>query len=252
MHSVFIVDDDALILEEIIDTVPWLDNAFEVVGSATDPVKALEEIKEFKPDVVFCDLKMPVLSGNELIKKAREEGVESEFVMLSAYDDYDNVRTFFKNNGFDYILKPIDNDEIQIVLNKLDAKLSRKKPLEETGDEGKNADESLTKNPVFNNIMLYISVHFADKITLESLAEEFGYSRNYICKLFQKNLNKSLNLYVTELRMKQAVELLKDDDVLIKEVAYKIGYNDYYHFFKVFKEHYGISPKEMREGTLEN
>ena len=47
--------------------------------------------------------------------------------------------------------------------------------------------------------------------------------------------------------MKHAYELLKKPDILIKEVALKTGFSDYYHFFKVFKERFGISPKEMRD-----
>ena len=47
--------------------------------------------------------------------------------------------------------------------------------------------------------------------------------------------------------MELAKELLLDKSILVKDVAYRTGYADYYHFFKVFKNHYGISPKELRE-----
>ncbi len=252
MYKVFLVDDDALILEEMLEVVPWLDNAFEVVGSRTDPFLAVKEIEELRPDVVFCDLKMPGMDGNELISKIRAMGIDCEFVMLSAYNDFEDVRKFFRSSGFDYILKPVRDVEIQLILERLNAKLSKLRPQKGySAGEGEkddiDSDETETYLTIFDKIKKYTDEHYAEKITLDSLAEEFGYSRNYICRLFQKNMGKSLNSYLTGLRMLHAKELLKDTDILIKEVAYRTGYTDYYHFFKVFKGQYGISPKEMRD-----
>ncbi|MCR5727965.1 MAG: response regulator [Lachnospiraceae bacterium] len=242
MYSVYLVDDDSWILEELIEIVPWLDYAFEVIGSSTDPLRAVEEIEKLAPDVVFCDLKMPNMDGNELIKTLKEKGVTSEFVMLSAYDSFENVRAFFQQTGFDYLLKPVNNADIQIVLEGLDARLSKRAPLKD-----ENEKDSLTENPGFNKIISYINDHYDEKITLNTLAKQFGFSKGYICGLFQKYFNKSLNLYLTEKRMELAKELLLDKSILVKDVAYRTGYADYYHFFKVFKNHYGISPKELRE-----
>jgi len=243
MYKVYLVDDDGLILEEMATTVAWLDNGFEVAGSNTNPLKAIDEIRTLSPDVIFCDLKMPVMDGNEFIRQLREDGVNAEFVMVSAYNDFENVRTFFKQTGFDYILKPIDQEELQPVLERLSEKLSRIKP--QSFDE--DSYDPITENPVFNNLVQYVNGHFGEKITLDSLSKEFNYSRNYICRLFQKNTNKSLNLYLTEVRMEHAADLLKDKTILVKDVAALCGYPNYYHFFKVFKEHYGYSPKEYRE-----
>ena len=202
MYSVYLVDDDSWILEELVEMVPWLDYAFEVVGSSTDPLRAVEEIEKLSPDVVFCDLKMPNMDGNELIRTLKEKGVTSEFVMLSAYDSFENVRAFFQQTGFDYLLKPVNNADIQIVLEGLDARLSRRAPLKD-----ENEKDSLTENPGFNKIISYINDHFDEKITLNTLAKQFGFSKGYICGLFQKYFNKSLNLYLTEKRMELAKEL---------------------------------------------
>lgn len=243
MYRVYLVDDEKLILEELVEMVPWLDNGFEVAGSNNNPLKAIEEIKKLRPDTIFTDLKMPVMDGIELVRKLKSEGIEAEFIMLSAYNDFESVRSFFQESGFDYILKPVNNEEIEIVLERLTAKLSKIKPQYAPEDSG----DALTDNPNFNRLILYINEHFAEKITLESLSRDFGFSKNYICRLFQKNVNKSLNLYLTDIRLENAQKLLKDKTVLIKEVASRSGYPDYYHFSRVFKEKYGLSPKEMRE-----
>lgn len=243
MYGVYLVDDDTLILEELINMVPWLDNGFQVIGNQTNPETALEEIRFLKPDVVFCDLKMPIMDGNELIRRLKENGVDAEFVMISAYDSFENVKAFFRQSGFDYILKPVNEDDIQMVLEGLNSRLSAKKPAK--------SDEPLTENPGFNNLVRFVNENFSEKITLDMLSKRFGFSKNYICGLFSKHFNTSLTCYLTELRMKHAKELLADKDILIKEVAVSCGYPEYYHFFRVFKLYYGISPKEMQSGIPE-
>lgn len=236
MYRVYLVDDDALILDELVNMVPWLENGFEVVGRQTDPLRALGEIKDLWPDVVFCDLKMPGMNGNELIARVKEAGIGAECVMLSAYDGFENVRAFFRQSGFDYILKPVNTEDMEMLLERLNVRLSSAR-----------RPEKPSANAAFNELIAYVDAHFAEKITLDGLTERFGLSKNYICGLFQRYCNRSLNLYITDKRMARAKELLEDRTLLLKEVAAQSGYTDYYHFFKVFKNYYGISPKEMQE-----
>ncbi|MCR5619992.1 MAG: response regulator [Lachnospiraceae bacterium] len=237
MYRAYLVDDDRFILEELTEIIPWMENGFEVIGSNTDPERAMGEILELGADAVFCDMRMPKMDGNEMIARLRESGCGAEFVVISAYDDFENVRAFFQQDGFDYILKPVDIDDVRIVLEKLNSRLSENR-LAESG--------SVTDNPGFNSLVKYVDDSFTEKITLSTLAEKFGFSRNYICALFQKYYNQSLSIYLTEKRMKYAGELINDKTLLIKQVGIMCGYTDYYHFFKVFKNYYGVSPKEMR------
>lgn len=240
MYSAYIVDDDELIVDGIITSVPWMDNGFEVIGSCTDPLRAMEEIKELSPDVVFCDLKMPVLDGNALIAELIAQKQESEFVMISAYDSYENVRSFFLQNGFDYILKPVKSEDMQLVLEKLVKKLMKTKKTPEFTDEESAA------NPAFKKLIQYVNENYSKKLTLDSLSVSFNLGKNYICNLFAKHYSTTLTCYVTDLRMNAAKEMLINKQFLLKDIAWQCGYENYFHFFKVFKQYYGISPKEMR------
>lgn len=215
-----------------------MDNGFEVVGSNTDPRIACVEIKSLKPDVVFCDLKMIGIDGNELIKSLKNDGVNCEFVMISAYDSFENVRTFFQQSGFDYVLKPVKQDDIQMVLERLVMRLNEKNPH---GSEEKEESE----NSYFNGMIAYIDGNFSSKITLDLLSKKFGFSKNYICNLFSKYYNVSLTCYLTEKRMLHAKKLLNDRNRLLKDIAVECGYSEYVQFYKVFKEYYRMSPKEM-------
>lgn len=239
MYTTYLVDDDELILEDLITSVPWIDNGFEVIGSCTDSSEAIDEIMRLSPDLVFCDLKMPGMDGNELIATLKKKGAKCEFVMISAYDSFDNVRTFFKQSGFDYILKPVQIDEIQLVLERLVNRFAKGRGNGRDGEE-----PAYSKR--FADLVEYVDANYTEKITLDMLANEFNFSKNYICNLFSKHFNTSLTCYLTEKRMNLAKELLRNKEMQMKEIAARCGYVEYVHFFKVFKEHYGISPKEMQ------
>ena len=66
----------------MINIIPWSENGYKVTGSSSDPIKACAEIIKDKPDVVFCDLKMPGLSGIELIKKLNWMRLRSYSIIL--------------------------------------------------------------------------------------------------------------------------------------------------------------------------
>ncbi len=238
MYQVYLVDDDSIILEELTDRVPWLENGFEVIGNSVNPEAAIEEVRRLCPDVVFCDLRMPEMNGNEMIQRIRENGPPCEFVMISAYDDYEDVRGFFKQSGFDYLLKPINDEEIRLLLEKLYVKISARHPEEDR--------EAVTENPAFNSLLQFVDEHFTQKLTLEQIAETFGFSRNYVCQLFKKHFDTTFSIYITKKRMICAKELLKDKTLSVKEVAYRLGYADYHHFYRTFRNYYGYSPRENR------
>lgn len=177
MYSVFIVDDDAVILDEIINSVPWMDNGFEVIGYSTSATDSIQTIISLMPDVVFTDLRMPEMDGIDMIKELSSLSVSCEFVMLSAYGTFGNSRRFFKEKGFDFLLKPIDQKEVQFLLESLAEKLSSKKPAEPILD-------TTNTNTSFLMLVEYLNEHFQEKHTLESLSNQFNLGPNYICNLF--------------------------------------------------------------------
>lgn len=239
MYKVFLVDDEELIVKQIADMVPWMDNGFEVIGIETNPVKAVERVLNLKPNVVFTDLRMPNLDGHTFMRTVRESGLDTEFVMLSAYGTFEDARTFFQQEGFDYLLKPLQLPEVQLVLEKLAGKLSNKYPMKADVDED-------ISNPAFNELVEYVKTNFKDKFTLDQLAKNFGLSAGYICNLFAKHYNTTLTRFVTQARMEYAVKLIESRDYPLKGIASECGYKDYFYFNKVFKGYYGVAPSQYK------
>jgi YesN/AraC family two-component response regulator len=241
MYRVYIVDDEPLMVSRIIETVSWEENGFEVAGSGTNPASAIEEILRINPDLVFCDLKMPELGGVSLVRRLREAGANCEFVMISAFAEFEATRDFFRLDGFDYLLKPLDPLEADMVLEKVSRKLGSKRNAAPT----LNFTPSPSKS--FDDLVGYVTENYNKKHTLSSLSRRFGLSESYICNLFSKHYNSTLRIFITDARMKQAERRISGSDQSLKEIAVDCGYNDYFYFCRVFKAYFGIPPTEYRE-----
>lgn len=120
MLKVMLVDDEPWVLEGLRTMVNWEKFGFEVCGEALNGPDALRLIVEHKPDVVLTDIHIPVLSGLELITRLNESMAKPpRFVILSGYDDFQYARTALRQRVEQYLLKPIDDEEIEALLSRL-------------------------------------------------------------------------------------------------------------------------------------
>lgn len=126
MYTVVIVEDEPWTLQGILRTFDWQAAGFTVEGSFVDPLEALRRIVEIQPDAVFTDIRMPNMTGLELIKQARQAGVKAEFVILSGYGEFAFAQEAMRSNVFDYCLKPIELKVANELLLRLRAQLEAK------------------------------------------------------------------------------------------------------------------------------
>ncbi|MFB9754172.1 response regulator [Paenibacillus hodogayensis] len=114
-----LVDDEINIMRNLQTVIPWEALGIEVVGLALNGVKALELIEEHDPDLILSDIRMPVMDGIELLKRLQERQYEGEVIMLTGFQEFDYARSAVKYGAKDYILKPIDYEELESVVGRL-------------------------------------------------------------------------------------------------------------------------------------
>lgn len=105
MYKVMIVDDEMLARIGMKSLIAWNNNGFELVGEYENGKLALEAARTIKPDIIITDIKMPQLSGIELIRNLKQEGFNIKYIILSSYDDFIYVKEAMKLGAEDYILK---------------------------------------------------------------------------------------------------------------------------------------------------
>lgn len=98
-----------------------------------------------------------------------------------------------------------------------------------------------------NVINQYIECHMADKIMINEIADNIGLTGIHTSRVYKKETNQELSKYITMRKMETAAKLLENNQLLIKEVANRVGFEDQLYFDKVFKKYFGISPKVYRK-----
>ena len=120
------VDDEIWALRGIQGILDWKEYGYENVGAYTDPREALADIERLRPDVIFTDIRMPGLDGLSLIERVKELVPSASFVIVSAYRDFEIARQAFKSEVSDYLIKPLDKNEVKNTVSSLYEKLLKK------------------------------------------------------------------------------------------------------------------------------
>ncbi len=130
--KMLIVDDEPLICEGLSRTIPWNDLNIEVIGTAQNGKQAIEIIEEKKIDIVITDVHMPELDGIGLSRIIAKNHPEIRIVIISGYDEFEYARQAIRIGVKDYLLKPVDIDELLQLIEKvkLDIEQSRKKEID--------------------------------------------------------------------------------------------------------------------------
>lgn len=123
--SLFIIDDEPMVCELIKSLIDFDGLQIELNGVFQNGVDALEKILAEKPDIVITDIKMPGISGLEMIKKCRENNIKSHFIIVSGYQEFEYAKQAIEYKADEYLLKPIKKSELNRLLKKIQEELVR-------------------------------------------------------------------------------------------------------------------------------
>ena len=101
-------------------------------------------------------------------------------------------------------------------------------------------------NPTVLKAIVYTKLHISQPITLKQIAEKFGYTPNYLSKLFKKEIGKNYLDFLTEERLRIANTMLKNSDLPINEIAKQTGFASTAYFCRVYKKLYGKTPTQFK------
>lgn len=109
-----------------------------------------------------------------------------------------------------------------------------------------NNKSNYESHPIIKKIKKDIDLKYADDLRLQKFADKYHINSCYLSQLFKDKTGKTFTKYLIEQRINKAIELFKDD-LLFYEISKKVGYDDYYHFCKLFKRYKGMNPSEYKK-----
>ena len=238
--KVIVADDEKLIAYNIARRIEESNGAFRVISRAGTGTEALEQVRELLPDVLFSDIKMPEMDGIELISRLRKEHPGVCCVIVSGYSDFEYMKAAIQNSAVDYLLKPVNTEELRRLLQRLEAALLARE--QQMAPRRESDAASLAES-----VRVYLQENYDRQVDLSALAESLAVSAPYLSKLFHEQTGTSPMRYLTDLRMSRARKLLADSSLTVREIAVRVGYPDPFHFSRSFKNAVGVSPAQFRE-----
>ena len=127
---VMVVEDEPPIQRSICQKIEEINGHFRVVATADNGKDAYEYLQKHAVDVLFVDMNLPIMDGQELLRAAAGQKMKLIPVVLSGYTDFAYVKSALENNALDYLLKPLKDNELKLLLEKIEEKL-RKRQFEE-------------------------------------------------------------------------------------------------------------------------
>ncbi len=126
---VVVADDEEIIRTGLVELIPWESLGYEVVGDAEDGEDAIALIRETKPDVVITDIKMPFLTGLDLLREIRRIPEPPYTILLTGYDEFKFAQEAVNNGAYAYLLKPIEPVELEKILTNIKADFEKKQRI---------------------------------------------------------------------------------------------------------------------------
>ena len=407
VYQVLIVDDEEIVCRGLARFVKWEKYGFQVSGTAASGEEALSILGKKPIDLIFMDIRMPQMTGLELLKLVKEQYPQTKCVILSGYSDFSYAQEAIRNGASDYLTKPVVLKDIETLLERLSSEFTHQQKeslihtnrmealllsavkgyshidphrydlpnlkqwyglsmllknksfsqmeidekkqqmrsqissvipsaiflddelsslfallpwesdtsfdsltalleqlcfglkewscgasslkygfgeLQEGWEESRKAqlfhqtkptdsiilysnikqnlactptpaldisrevpDEKNINKDVIQEIQNFICCHYAENISLNSLAEQFYLHPNYLSRLFKEKTGHNFVEYLTEIRMEKVKELLRSSNKKIIEICDMTGYDNPRYFSKVFKQYTGMTPREYRD-----
>lgn len=117
-YRILIADDEVKIIQLIQELGHWEALGIDIVAVCNDGEEAYQRILELKPDIVLTDIKMPVIDGIEMIKRTKEAGIHTHFIVISGFRHFEYARSAISLGVVDYLLKPLDEEQLNKTLSK--------------------------------------------------------------------------------------------------------------------------------------
>ncbi|MGU3472519.1 response regulator [Paenibacillus sp. D51F] len=267
MYKVLIVDDEELDLKGMQTFIPWESLGLEIVGAVHSGFDAYEILAREPVDILVTDVHMPSMSGLELAEKALELHERIRVIFVSGYQDFHYVKQALSLRAWDYVLKPMDDAELEQALRKLADQLDREKAAMAAARQASSAQTSPAREPptdqeqrlpaaapskpsknarLIAEVVHYVESRLHENITLKEVADAFAFSPNYLGALFKEETGVNFSEHLIDRKMRIAGEMLRGTRLRIYEIADRVGYKYMPYFSRQFKETFGVTPNEYR------
>ena len=260
MIRLLIADDEKLEREALAEMVARRFEHEVVLELAENGRKAADTAVLWGADLILMDIEMPGMSGLDAARAVLAQRPGCRVIFITAYSLFQYAHEAVHLGACDYLLKPVDPDELEASIRRAMRQVEAERKLEELAtakalpepqDAGAApaedaADEDSPAAMVMAQVRRYLEDNYMFDLSLDSVGEILHISPAYLSAQFKKYQKMNFLDCLTELRINAAKELLADPLRSTAEVASMVGYDDSSYFARAFKKRTGMTPTQYR------
>ena len=261
MIRLLIADDERLEREALAEMVTRRFVEHEIVlEEAENGRKAADTAILWGADLILMDIEMPGMNGLDAARAVLAQRPGCRVIFVTAYSLFQYAHEAVHLGACDYLLKPVDPDELEASIRRAVRQIETERKLEALApiqpepeapaapdeEASHGGDESSQNALVMAHVRRYLEDNYMFDISLDSVGEILHISPAYLSAQFKKYQKMNFLDCLTELRINAAKELLNDPFRSSAEVASMVGYEDASYFARAFKKRTGVTPTQYR------
>jgi len=241
--SMLIIDDNKDIIgflgEEFADN-------YSVYG-AYNGKKGLQIAHNVVPDIILCDVNMPIIDGLTFCKMIKSDSLTSHIpiILISAKSLQIDQIEGLKSGADDYITKPFDigilKQKVNTIITNRQILTNTYKVLKSTVEVG-NLPESYSDKITNEATALILANLNNANFSVDELAKQLCLSRSQLYRKFVSVIGQTPKEYILTIKFQKAIEMLKTKKYRIADIAYELGFTDSHYFSICFTQRFGVSP----------
>lgn len=248
MYKLLIVDDEIMIAENLRTLIDYSELNIGKIEIATDFDEAVNKAMEFRPDIALLDVCIHDRKGFEIIEYLNKFQLETKYVIISGYDDFKYAKEAVKYGARNYILKPVEREELKKTLEKIIVKDFNG---EVKNADKENVDEILHKDcgsysKLTQKVIAMVWQNYKQGLSLKEIGDKFMMNSTYLGQLFLKETGMKFSEYLMLYRLNEAKKLIEMTDDKIAVIAEEVGYSNVNYFYTQFQQVYNASPLDFR------
>jgi two-component system, response regulator YesN len=252
LKTILIVDDEPRSRQGLTKSLEkWADGQYNIL-TASNGHEAIELMKSSRVHILLTDIRMPEITGLQLVKMIKEQEVHPVIIVISAYSEFEYAQEALRSGVINYLLKPISKkaliEAVEAAVRAVE-KQERAETIEKVVDKKlvqADSQNLSTRTPI-REAVEYINKHLKSELTQKEVADHVHLNPSYLSVLFKEHVKMTFSEYVTRRRIQRGKDLLISTSLPINEIAEESGYKTAKYFIKIFREQEGMTPSAYRK-----
>jgi two-component system, response regulator YesN len=245
MWNVVVIDDEVRITNGLAKIIEHINSQYHVIQRFCDSEVAYRWLQtEYSSvDLLITDISMPRMTGLELVENIRVFAPRLPCIILTGYGEFEYAKKAITLGVIAFLLKPVDTEELAGVISRLMLNPQIVQTESIVLRSALSREIRFLKNEIETNYQ---------RFDINTIADQLLLNKEYLARLFKKEMGITIVTYLVDIRMQQArIFLSEPGKYKVYEVSELVGYKDQIYFSKLFKKKFGITPKDyQRYGSI--